>query len=378
MQCIIAAMLRLRQIQLVQFRNHPQRQYAFQKKVIGICGPNGIGKTNLLDAVYFLCFTKSYFAASDAALVMQGAAGFRAEGLFETETGKAKVVTVLRENGRKECSWNEESYSRMAQHIGRLPAVMIAPDDVELITGGSETRRRLIDGLLCQLNAQYLQQLMDYNKLLQQRNSLLKQMAETGNRDQSLLQVIDEQLTARAVFIAAERRHLLQAFLPQAENHYNMIAGEAKEPVALSYQSSLVSTSDIVADQEAFLQQLKQALPKDYALQRTTCGIHRDDIVLHLKGQPFRQIASQGQRKSLLFALKLTEYEWLEKQKGFAPLLLLDDVFEKLDNQRMNNLLREVCVEKSGQVFITDTHKERLEKSLKEIGADFEVIDLNP
>lgn len=366
-------MPRLRQLSVVQFKNHPMVNLSFAKKVVGICGPNGAGKTNLLDAIYYLCFTKSYFASGDAALVQHGTQGFRLSGRFEAGSTEADVVCVLRETGRKEVSWNGDIYPRASAHVGRLPAVMIAPDDVELITGGSESRRRLMDGLLCQLNPTYLQQLMEYNKLLQQRNSLLKQMAESGTRQSSLLEILDDQLAERGAFIGLQRHLLLEQFLPQAEAHYRLIAGE-KELVQFGYQSAFAPQAG--ATKAAFLQLLQQARQKDLVLQRTTAGIHRDDLLFSLAGQPFRQLASQGQRKSLLFALKLTEYEWLQQHKGFAPILLLDDVFEKLDNERMTNLLREVCVEKLGQVFITDTHRSRLEQQLHLIGADFEIIDI--
>jgi DNA replication and repair protein RecF len=364
-------MLRLQYIQAFQFKNHFSTQQGFTKKVVGICGPNGAGKTNLLDAIYYLCFTKSYFSHTDGPLVHTGMAGFRVSGRFAYPGAEVTVTCILRENGKKECSWNDELYSRNSLHVGRLPAVMIAPDDVELITGGSETRRRLIDGLLCQLDGQYLQVLMEHNKLLQQRNSQLKQMAEAGRRSDALLDVLTEQLAERAAPLAQRRHQLLRTFLPAACNHYKLIAGP-HEHVQLSYQAAVpdgATAGQLVA-------QWQQQLGKDLALQRTSSGIHRDDLALQLDGQPFKQIASQGQRKSLLFALKLTEYEWLQEHKGFAPLLLLDDVFEKLDHQRMQNLLREVCVEKPGQVFITDTHRDRLERQLTAIAADYEILEL--
>jgi DNA replication and repair protein RecF len=364
-------MLRLHQLTAVQFKNHPMVNLSFSKKVVGICGPNGAGKTNLLDAIYYLCFTKSYFAGSDALLVQHGQQGFRVSGRFEAGTTAAQVVCILRETGKKEVSWNEEAYPRVSAHVGRLPAVMIAPDDVELITGGSESRRRLIDGLLCQLDAAYLQQLMEYNKLMQQRNSLLKQMAESGSKDDALLNILDDQIAPRGLFIAQQRHQVMAQFLPQAMDHYRLIAGD-KEAVSFSYQTQVPPGEY----PEAYRQLLQQARAKDLVLQRTTAGIHRDDLLFSLGDQPFKQIASQGQRKSLLFALKLTEFEWLQQHKGFAPLLLLDDVFEKLDNHRMTNLLKEVCVEKQGQVFITDTHRGRLESQLRQIGADFEIIEI--
>ncbi len=380
-------MLQLQNISLIQFKNYAQQQFSFGKKVIGICGNNGIGKTNLLDAIYYLCFTKSYFTSGDGHCVMQGQQGFRVSGNMAIALNHADVnveamvrgdtnhnhedqltvTCILRETGKKEFTVNDESYTRTSKHIGRLPCVIVAPDDVELILGGSEERRRFIDTLLCQLNPDYLLELIDYNKLLQQRNSLLKRFAEQGKTDTSLLEVMNEQLSGRGQFIYATRSSFLQTFLPQVAAHYHTIA-QQEEPVELRYRSQL--------HEQSMHPLLLQSIAKDMALQRTTTGIHRDDLELLLSNQPFKQIASQGQRKSLLFALKLTEFETLQSQKGFAPILLLDDVFEKLDAGRMENLLREVCIEKAGQVFITDTHRERLEKNLSAIGADFQIVEL--
>lgn len=368
-------MFQLRQIALTQFKNYPARAFTFHKKVVGICGANGTGKTNLLDAIWYLCFTKSYFSGTDTQVAMQGAKGFRVEGNFSLQNDPTKVVAIVRETGKKELSLNEETYTRMSRHIGKLPSVMIAPDDVAIITGASEERRKLFDTLLCQLNPDYLQQLMDYNKLLQQRNSLLKQFAEQRRTDETLLGVLDEQLASCGVFVYGQRKKFLQDFLTKATEHYHTIA-QSNEAVQLSYESQLHFITNPDVSVNDFKTLLQQSRAKDFAMQRTTTGIHRDDLKLQLNGQPFKQVASQGQRKSLLFALKLTEFEMLQQHKGFAPLLLLDDVFEKLDNQRMANLLTEVCVEKQGQVFITDTHRDRLEAQLSAIGCDYEIVEI--
>ncbi len=368
-------MFRLRQIAITQFKNYSSQAFSFHKKVVGICGPNGAGKTNLLDAIWYLCFTKSYFTPSDSQAMMQGSKGFRIEGGFETGKERSKAVAILRETGKKEFSFNEDLYTKLSRHIGKLPAVMIAPDDVGIITGGSEERRKLFDVMLCQLNAEYLQQLMDYNKLLLQRNSLLKLFGEQGKIDEALLHVIDTQLAASGIFIYQQRKKFLKDFLAEAETHYHTIS-QSNESVQLSYESQLNDTANPVATVDSFQKLLQQARSKDMALQRTTAGIHRDDLKLLLNGQPFKQVASQGQRKSLLFALKLTEFEMLQQYKKLAPLLLLDDVFEKLDHSRMMNLLEEVCNEKQGQVFITDTHRERLESQLSAIGCDYEIIEI--
>ncbi|HMP91994.1 MAG TPA: DNA replication and repair protein RecF [Phnomibacter sp.] len=371
-----APLLRLNQILLTQFKNYSQAQFAFAHKVTGICGLNGRGKTNLLDAIYYLCFTKSYFTHTDAQVQQRGHAGFRLQGEFIVPpAGSPVTVTaVYREQGRKEVSWQGEVYERLAAHVGKLPAVLIAPDDVAIITGGSEERRRLVDGLLCQLDAAYLQSLMEYNKLLQQRNSLLKQMAGTEHKNYALLEILDRQMATRALYVWQQRQQCLHGYLAQAMQHYQAISGGA-EPLQISYQTGLAALP-ATATPDDYALWMQQSRPKDLLLQRTTQGIHRDDLEFSFLGAPFKQIASQGQRKSLLFALKLTEFEWLQNHKGTPPLLLLDDVFEKLDHQRMHNLLQEVCVQKAGQVFITDTHAQRLTSQLSALGADFGLVEV--
>jgi DNA replication and repair protein RecF len=365
----------LDQIEAIQFKNYEKAHFAFPERITGICGPNGSGKTNLLDAIYYLCFTKSYFAGTDAQLVNIGKNGFRISGVFSLNGDvKATVTAILRENGKKEIQWNGEIYPKVSAHIGKLPLVVVAPDDIELITGASETRRKMADAMLCQLDSNYLRDLMDYNKILQQRNSLLKQMAENPGIQAGVLDILDEQLVSKGSAIFRKRSEELVPFLQKAADHYTRIAGKP-DAIRLSYQSQL-NTTDPGQTSGLYSRLLKQSLQKDKALQRTTIGIHRDDLYFEMMEQPFKQKASQGQRKSLLFALKLTEFEWLEKAKGFAPVLLLDDVFEKLDDERMQNLLREVCLEKNGQVFITDTHRDRLESSLIDLKTDYSIISL--
>jgi DNA replication and repair protein RecF len=291
----------------------------------------------------------------------------RIEGNFIKNDQPEKVVCILRENNKKELQRNGEDYKKFSLHIGEFPAVMIAPDDVEIITGTSEVRRRFLDTLLSQLDSQYLKWLIDYNKILQQRNSFLKSTAERGYTDEALLEILDDQLLQPGIRIFEKRKLFLQEFLPEVSLSYKKIAG-TEEPLILTYYSQLFE-----ANFEDLLSTYKQ---KDLLLQRTTIGIHKDDIEFTLNNEPFKNTASQGQRKSLLFALKLSEFEALKAKKGFAPLLLLDDVFEKLDASRMHNLLQRVCVDNDGQVFITDTHKERLQSSLEELKVNYQVIEL--
>ncbi len=360
-------MLRLQHISLVQFKNYSNRSFTFSERIIGICGKNGVGKTNLLDAIHYLCFTKSYFTRLDGNNVLHGNSGFRLEGSFVLHDKPEKAVCILRETGKKEFSVNDAPYDKFSQHIGRYPCVVIAPDDAELITGDSKERRTFLDALLCQLDADYMKHLIVYKKILEQRNSLLKAFSESGSKDLSLLEVLDEQLNKPSEYVFNKRKEFLVTFLPIVKNLYNEIS-QKDEEVNLLYESELLLAS--------FSELLKVNRNKDCFAQRTTSGIHRDDLDIQLSNQPFKNIASQGQRKSLLFALKLAEMDVLKKEKGFAPLLLLDDVFEKLDEDRISNLLNKVCVENDGQVFITDTNEERLKQHLDTLSVNYQLLRL--
>lgn len=360
-------MLRLQSISLVQFRNYVRQDFSFSERIIGICGINGTGKTNLLDAVYYMSFSRSYFSRPDSQNVHHGLQGMRLEGMYELDKELQQLVCILRENARKELSLNGEDYKKFSDHIGRLPCVMIAPDDITLITGGSDERRRFIDTLLSQINKDYLHVLIDYTRILQQRNSLLKQSAESGRTDESLLQVLNEQLVEKGNYLFAERKKFLESFLALTASVYKRIAGK-DDGLSMQYESQLLH--------DDFTQLLQSTRQKDLALQRTTTGIHKDDLLFSMGNAAFKTEASQGQRKSLLFALKLAEWQVLKENKGFTPILLLDDVFEKLDEQRMFQLLNWVCTESDGQVFITDTHAERLRLQLAAIDVKYQLIEL--
>ncbi|HVY76459.1 MAG TPA: DNA replication and repair protein RecF [Puia sp.] len=360
-------MLSLQDISLVHYKNYLTGTFHFDRRIIGVYGNNGLGKTNLLDAIYYLSFTRSYFYKSDLQNVHHGRAGFRIEGRFDLNSEEEKVVCILRENGKKEVTLNDELYGRLSEHIGKLPVVMIAPDDARIITEGSDERRRYADALLSQLDHQYLQNLIEYNRLIQQRNNLLKALADGVTNDRILLDVYDAQLLVPGTYIFVKRQAFFKEILPEIKNIYAYIAGSDDE-LELAYLSDLTQTS--------FAEILHKSRNRDLLLQRTQCGIHKDDIDLRLKGQAFKNIASQGQRKSLLFAMKLAEYDVLKANKGFAPILLLDDVFEKLDANRMHQLLARVCTPGNGQLFITDTHEERIRQHLDRLEVDFELIGL--
>ena len=350
-------MLRLNNIKLTQFKNYTSKEFEFRDRVIGICGLNGKGKTNLLDAIYYLCFTRSYFTRTDAQNSQFNSEGFRIEGsLTDPNSSPQKVICIYRNGARKELIHNDSPYEKFSEHIGKFPCVFVAPDDVELISGLSEGRRKFIDTLISQMEPDYLQHLINYNKILVQRNSLLKWFAEQNKQDWTLLDVLDDQIIPHGIAIFERRKLFARDMLPLLSQFYHRIANN-EELVSVNYESQLHENS--------FREILETSRDRDLYLQRTSSGIHKDDLVALLNNRPFKSFASQGQRKSLLFALKLSEFELLKAKKGFAPLLLLDDLFEKLDDLRMKNLLTWVLENSQGQVFITDTHYSRLVDSLK-------------
>ncbi len=360
-------MLFFRQLALTHFRNYVFKTFTFTQQVVGISGANGSGKTNLLDAIHYLCFTKSYFSRPDVQNVHQGTQGFRLQAAVTRQQQAFELLCILRENNRKEFLLDNDAYKKFSAHIGRFPCVMIAPDDVALISGGSEERRKFIDTILSQLNEEYLKNLIDYTKILQQRNSLLKAAAEHSRLDDALLDILDEQLGERATNIYNYRSTFMQEFIPAVGAEYENIAGR-NDAVHINYYSQLHNNT--------MQNLLRENRPRDLYLQRTGAGIHRDDLEFTMQQQAFKNIASQGQRKSLLFALKLAEFSIIKQHKGFAPVLLLDDIFEKLDAARMHNLLHKVCVQQQAQVFITDTHKERLQQAFEQLKVGFELIEL--
>lgn len=336
---------------------------------MGIYGLNGKGKTNLLDAINYLCFTKSYFSKSDALNVHFGGEGFRLEGDMLCgldEQVNEKILCIYRPT-KKEFFLNEVPYEKFSRHIGKFPCIMIAPDDIEMITGGSEERRRFMDTLISQIDPEYLQQLMTYNKILLQRNSFLKNESSKPKFNHQLLEVLDLQLTAPGKYIYQTRKVFLEKLVPLIQRFYQSISGN-NEIVTPEYKSQLSDRN--------FDDLLVASRSKDQLLQRTNVGIHKDDLYFFLNENVFKSIASQGQRKSLLFACKLAEFDILREAKGFPPILLLDDVFEKLDEKRMSNLLHYVCEENKGQVFITDTHGNRLEEALSPFG-HYQIIELS-
>ncbi len=357
----------LQEIRTFQFRNCPLAPLGFDHPVAAICGQNGRGKTNLLDAVHYLGFTRSYFSQTDAGSVRFGCQGFRIDGQWQWKGDRLSTACILRETGKKEFIVNGEPINKFSSHIGRLPMVFIAPDDISLINEGGEGRRKFMDTLISQVDGGYLESLIRYNRILQERNGLLKWLSSQPTASLTLLDVLDHQLAMEGMFLHQIRKRFMGSFIPSMVRYYDEVSGSA-ERISPVYVSQLEGGD--------MLSQLYKSRAADLQVQRTRIGIHRDDLETRMDDFPFRQTASQGQRKSLLFAMKLAAFEVLKEAKGTPPLLLLDDIFEKLDERRMENLLHRVCVLNHGQVLLTDTHKERVSAILGGLKVKFQLIEV--
>jgi DNA replication and repair protein RecF len=350
----------INKISLVQFRNYGAGVFEFGAPVMCITGANGSGKTNLLDAVYYLCYTKSYFTANQQNSVQNGLDGFRISGNFIRD-GREEVISCKWKAGKKEVSRNEVEYEKVTDHIGLYAAVMIAPDDTELINGSSELRRKWIDSILGQVDRTYLEKLMHYQRVLLQRNAWLKMNSANTSANYAETEFYNAELAADATYIYDQRCIFLKDFLPLLNDFYHRLSG-GKEPLAVNY------TSDLAA--KPMTTWLDQNLQHDMRYQRTLRGIHKDDWEFRLNDMALKQFGSQGQKKSFLFALKLAQYAYLSRVQGHLPILLLDDIFEKLDQSRMEALLRIIRGADFGQVILTDTHAERIRQAF---GVDAEL-----
>lgn len=354
---------------LTHFKNYEAQRIDCSPALNCFTGNNGMGKTNLLDAVYYLCMGKSHFNLVDSHLIQHGADFFRLEGIFSLNDRRERIVAKVAPRRRKEFERNGVPYQRLSDHVGLLPVVFIAPDDTLLIMEGSEARRNFLDNTLCQFNAVYLQHLIQYNKVLRQRNALLKQMAETQRFQPALLEVYDQQLLEPAQYIHRQRQAFTQEFRPLLLQTIRTLSG-AQEIVDCQYQSKLSG--------QAMGDLLCEAVEKDRILERTTVGIHRDDLDFTIDGHPLKKFGSQGQLKTYLLGLKLAQYHLLRREKGIAPLLLLDDIFDKLDHRRVLHLIGMLLEQDFGQVFLTDTQPERILEIIRHYGADnrtFRVTD---
>ncbi|MEO7215983.1 DNA replication/repair protein RecF [Mucilaginibacter sp.] len=355
----------LQQLSFLNFKNYTEAELTLSTGVNAFVGNNGAGKTNLLDAVHYLSLCKSYFNPIDSQQIKQGADFFMINGVFEKNGNKEVVACGVKRNQKKQFKRNKKDYQRLADHIGLLPLVMISPYDISIIIEGSEERRKFIDNVISQTDNHYLDELIAYNKFLANRNAMLKLIADTGRYDPDLLAVLDEQLTASGTRIFEKRRAFMESFTPIFNQHYSFISAGAEE-VELVYESQLLN------DNLANL--LKKTIERDRILERTTSGIHKDDLQFNIHGMPMKKFGSQGQQKSFLIALKLAQYTFLTQKKGFKPLLLLDDIFDKLDEGRVTKLMQMVSNNDFGQVLITDTSISRVQNIFEAINVDVKLF----
>lgn len=359
----------LKKITLVNFKSYDEAELSFIDGANAFTGNNGAGKTNLLDAIHYLSLCKSYFNPIDSQQIKQDRDLFMLQGVFDKNKNDELIACGVKKNQKKQFKRNKKEYQRLADHIGLFPLVMISPNDISLILEGSEERRKFIDTVISLTDSGYLDDLMFYNKTLQNRNALLKQIADSGKYDPSLLDIFDEQLIVSGNKIFGKRQLFMQIFTPVFDQHYKYLTDEA-ESVSLIYESPLITTD--------FATLLKQNLDKDRILQRTTQGIHKDDLVFQVhENMPLKKFGSQGQQKSFLIALKLAKYSFIQQQKGFKPLLLLDDIFDKLDDLRITKLMKMVSADDFGQLFITDTSAERVKRIFADIKVGLNLFEIN-
>ncbi|HEX8330398.1 MAG TPA: DNA replication/repair protein RecF [Hymenobacter sp.] len=349
-------------LQLLFFKNYDDAALRLSPGLNCFIGDNGSGKTNLLDAIHYLSLTKSAITSSDALCIKQGADFFVVKGNFtsNSDLGQETIQVSLRQGQKKTLTHNKQPYERMADHIGKYPAVLISPYDTDLIRQGSEERRKYFDSLMAQLDHEFLELLISYNALLRQRNAVLKQGGDRPAHgfDREYLLALDEQLAPIGQQLTALREAFLAEYVPIFQRHYQQLA-DGRELVTLTYKSQLLGAD--------FAHLLRSNERRDFALQRSTTGSHRDDFVFLMDEQPVKSHASQGQQKSFAIALKLAQFEMLAAKQQHKPLLLLDDIFDRLDDKRIARLLELVADETFGQVFLTDTNLERTDQALARV-----------
>lgn len=356
----------LKSVKVQNFKNFNEIEYGFSPKINAFVGKNGVGKTNLLDAVHYLALTKSYLNYSDIQNINFNSEFFTVEGIFEKEDEDVIFCAVHREKG-KTFKKNSKTYDRISAHIGSYPLVMISPYDIDLIKDGSDTRRKFVDNIISQSNKEYLNDLIRYNRALNQRNSLLKYFFQNQNFDAGSLEIYDRQMIQYGNKIHTTRAKFIQDFEPVFQEYYRFIS-QGNEKVSIQYISQL--------NESGFENLLTSSRQKDRTVQFTTFGIHKDDLSFEIMNYPVKKFGSQGQQKSYLIALKLAKLEIIKKSIGITPILLLDDIFDKLDESRVEQLIKLVNEEHFGQIFITDTHPERTEEILTQINAESKIFRL--
>lgn len=347
----------LKKLVVQDFRNIALAELEFSSNINCISGGNGEGKTNLIDAIYYMSMTKSSSNASDRACIRYGAESFSISGLYSMKSADSRFSLRVSGNGAKKLVRDEKPCQRMSDHIGLLPVVLVSPSDGALVSDSGEERRKFLNQVLSQMDSEYLADVQQYNKLISQRNAMLREESS----DVSLMEIIEESLEYHGHRIHERRKSFVETLSPAVGHYYSILSG-GKEEVRVSYRSDLSSSS--------LRSLLEASRQKDRILGYTTSGIQRDDLIFLMDGHPIRRDGSQGQRKSFLIALKFAQYELMKQESGVPPTLLLDDVFDKLDMDRTSNLLGLVAGSDFGQIFITDSNKVRLSGIVDGVTAD--------
>lgn len=357
----------LKSLSLVNYKNFDSASFDFDPKINCVVGPNGIGKTNVLDSIYHLSFGKSYFNPITSQNINHGSDFFVIEGSFEKNEREEHILVSAKRGQKKVIKRNNKPYEKFSEHIGFIPAVIISPGDRDLILEGSETRRKFIDGVISQSDQLYLNTLIQYGKVVSQRNALLKFFAANSKFDRDTLEIYNDQMTSLGNVLFKKRKEFLAEFIPIFNKRYAEIASR-KEQVSIEYKSQLF---------EASLDELlKDHLQKDMALQYSSAGLHKDDLSFEIDGHPIKKFGSQGQQKSFLIALKLAQFDFIKTISKAKPLLLLDDIFDKLDEQRVAHIVSLVAENELGQIFISDTHADRTEKVVKQTNQSYKIFKL--
>ncbi len=354
--------MNIKSLSLVNFKNYNSLDVSFSDKINCFTGNNGAGKTNILDAIYYLSFSKSFFSSIDGLNIKHGQDLFVIQGSYIIKDAEENIYCGYEKGKKKKVKRNKKEYERLADHIGLIPLVMITPSDISLIIGGSDERRKFVDGIISQYNRNYLYDLQRYNKALLQRNYLLKEAAKTKSNNDDVIEIYDQQLIETGNRIFEERKKFTDEIIPVFQKYFEHIS-MGYEKVQLNYSSSLYDKGMKVL--------LEESKAKDKIARTTTEGIHKDDLELLLGEYLIRKLGSQGQQKSYLIALKLAQFEYIQKICGFKPILLLDDVFDKLDSSRVEQIIELVSQRSFGQIFITDTNSNRINKVLNSVNDNY-------
>jgi len=345
----------IQDLSLVNFKNFEHAEFKFSDGLNCFIGNNGAGKTNLMDAIYYLSFCKSFLNSIDGQNIRFDQEFFMIQGKYSRLDSEETIYCGLKRNQKKIFKRNQKEYKKLSEHIGLIPLIIVTPSDTNLISGGSEDRRRFVDSVISQYDSVYLENLIRYNRALQQRNNLLKQFAGRNTFQMESLEIWDDQLVKYGKQIYASRTSFVEKLQPVFQKYYELISG-GKESVGLKLQSELAEVD--------FEQLLQQSIGKDRMLQYTSCGTHKDDFEFELADYPIKKFGSQGQKKTYLVALKLAQFDFMKEISGLTPILLLDDIFDKLDKNRVEQIVKLVADDHFGQIFITDTNREHLDQMI--------------